>query len=57
MNALFEETNDIYRLKIPIEDLYTSVFLIRCERDLILVDTGAVSDDVDGHIVPALSYL
>ena len=57
MNAFFKEAKDIYRLKIPFEDLYTSVFLIRCEGDLILVDTGAVSEDVDGYIVPALSSL
>ncbi len=47
----------IFRLKVPFEDLYTSVFAVY-ERDRIaLVDTATTKEDVDTCIVPALNEL
>ena len=48
---------EIYRLKIPFDDLYTSVFLITTENGNILVDCATTSQDVDEWIVPALSSI
>lgn len=55
MQALKKETSNIYRLKIPFENLYTSVFLIIAGGKKILVDCGTVSKDVDTVIVPLLA--
>ena len=58
MEAVFyRETKNIYRLRIPFEDLYTSVFLIKSGNEAALVDCATTSDDVDGYIVPALAEL
>jgi glyoxylase-like metal-dependent hydrolase (beta-lactamase superfamily II) len=53
----FEVVKDIYRLCVPFESLYTSVFLIRTERGDVLVDCATTQRDVDECIVPALKAL
>ncbi len=52
-----QETKGIYRLKIPFEDLYTSVFLIQTRQCNVLVDCGTCANDVDKHIIPAIESL
>ena len=52
-----EEVAGVYRLRIPFEDLYTSVFLIRTEQGNALVDSGTYASDVTEYIVPALKEL
>ena len=37
-----KEIGQIYRLKVPFEDLYTSVFLIQTEGANILVDCATM---------------
>ena len=54
MSVFYEEIKNIYRLRIPFETLYTSVFLVKSQSDLILVDCATTDEDVEGHIVPAL---
>ena len=49
-----EEIKNIYRLSVPFEKIYTSVFLIISDDKRILVDCATTRDDVDQHIVPAL---
>jgi len=44
----------IYRLKVPFEDLYTSVFLIKASEGNVLIDCATTKQDVDEWIVPAL---
>lgn len=51
MREFCKETDGLYRLRVPIEDLYTSVFLI---DDAILVDCASTAEDVDMVLVPAL---
>lgn len=51
MCEFYKETDGIYRLRVPIENIYTSVFLI---DDTILVDCASTADDVDVHLLPAL---
>ncbi len=49
-----KEVGNIYRLKIPFEDIYTSVFLIKDGGGALLVDCGQSREAVDEYIVPAL---
>lgn len=49
-----QETDGIYRLKIPFDNLYTSVFLVTAEGKNILVDCATTKEDVVEYIVPAL---
>ena len=51
------EIADIYRLKVPFDDLYTSVFLIKTAQGNALVDCATYASDVDEYIVPALNAL
>lgn len=44
--SCFEKLTDrIYRLKIPFENIYTAVFLIKHDGGFMLVDSAATSDD------------
>ena len=57
-DAIFlKETEYVYRLKIPFETVYTSVFLIKTSNTVILVDCATTDEDVDDFILPALSRL
>ena len=57
MSGFYEETTGIYRLRVPFENIYTSVFLITSEENKILVDCGTTAYDVDSVILPTLSEL
>ena len=50
-----EEIQGIYRLKVPFEKIYTSVFLVITDSKKIMVDCATTRDDVDRFIVPTLS--
>ena len=53
---MFEkEIGEIYRLKVPFESVYTSVFLIKTPNANVLVDCATTQNDVKEWIVPALS--
>ncbi len=52
-----KEIDNVYRLKVPFEDLYTSVFLIKAENGNVLIDCATYVSDVDGYILPALQEL
>ncbi len=50
-----KETERVYRLEVPFEDLFTSVFLIDIGTDgLALVDCATTDSDVKNYILPAL---
>ena len=51
------EADRIYRLKVPFEDLYTSVFLIESESGVILMDCATTEKDVDTYILSALGEM
>lgn len=57
MNSFCEVIKDIYRLKVPFETVYTSVFLIKTPQGGLLVDSATTDFDVDSYIVPALDEL
>lgn len=47
----------IYRLTVPFEDLYTSVFALREGENWLLCDTACNDFDVENYILPALKDL
>lgn len=55
-NRFYEEVNGIYRLRVPFENIYTSVFLITHTDGNILVDVATTAYDVDNIIIPALEF-
>ena len=57
MNEFIKITDGIYRLKVPFEELYTSVFLVVFNGGRALVDCATTSEDVDGYIFPALEKM
>jgi glyoxylase-like metal-dependent hydrolase (beta-lactamase superfamily II) len=50
-------TERIYRLRVPFENLYTSVFFILTKDGVAVVDCATANTDVDGYILPALKSL
>lgn len=56
-SGFYEEVNGIYRLRVPFDCIYTSVFLIRGSEGTFLVDSATTADDVDKCIVPSLNAL
>ena len=48
---------DLYRIQIPFEDIYTSVYIVRNQKNTAIIDSGADFSDVDQCIVPALQQL
>ena len=57
MIEFYKECEGIYRLRVPFENLYTSVFLIEAEATRILVDCATTAHDVEDIILPALAKL
>lgn len=56
--SVFEKiTDNIYRLYVPFEDIHTSVFAILCKENSIIFDAATTKDDVEKHILPAISQL
>ena len=47
----------LYRLKIPFEDLYTTVYFVITEQGCAVIDSGTYPSDVEEYILPALSEL
>ena len=57
MSEFYEEVEGIYRLKVPFDTVYTSVFLIKAPSRVILVDCATTAHDVEDVILPALAKL
>jgi len=57
MKNLTQITADIYRLVIPFEDIYTTVFFIRTPGGWVLFDTATYPADMDNYIFPAMGEL
>ncbi len=55
--SLIEIAKGILLLKIPFEDLYTSVFFVESEEGLAIIDCATTADDVDTYILPALKSI
>lgn len=50
-------TENVYLIKVPFEDIYTSVFVIVSNGDAAVIDCATTGLDVDAHIIPAISEL
>lgn len=57
MNIAEKLTENIYRIKIPFDNIYTSVFIIKTEDFLILADTATTKEDVTDYIIPAIQEM
>jgi len=56
MSVAFErEANGIFRLRVPFEGIYTSVFLLETDVGAILIDCATTDADVEDWILPALA--
>ena len=47
----------IFRIKIPFEDLTTTVYVVTYERGTLIIDSATYSEDVDRYILPALKEI
>ena len=47
----------IYLIKVPFEDIYTSVFVIVEKGEAAVIDCATTEKDVDDHIIPAISEI
>ena len=56
METFIQIAKDVYLLKVPFGPVWTSVILLRGEKN-ILIDSSATGDDVDTYIIPALQEL
>lgn len=55
---MFERFFDnIYRLRVPFENIYTSVFLVDTDGGKLLIDAGDGESDVKNIILPALEKM
>ncbi len=54
MNNFEHITNEIMRLKVPFENIYTAVFLIKCGGGYVLVDAATTENDANEVIIPAI---
>lgn len=53
--GFYREAQDIYRLRVPFEGIYTSVFLLEANSKHILVDCAMNAANVEEIILPALA--
>ena len=44
----------IFRIKVPFEDLFTTVYVYKSDDGVALIDSATYSTDVDNYIIPAL---
>ena len=43
----------IYKIEVPFEDIYTSVFAVTNGDRYVLIDSATTDSDVDGYVLPA----
>ncbi len=53
----YYECEGIFRLKVPFEKIFTSVFLLERDGRAMLIDCATTDEDVDLRIIPALSEM
>jgi glyoxylase-like metal-dependent hydrolase (beta-lactamase superfamily II) len=50
-------TDDIFKISIPFENIFTSVFIIKTEDGAVIFDCGTYASDVDEYILPNVKAL
>lgn len=48
---------NLYRILIPFEDIYTTSYVAVHDQKAAIIDSGACAEDVDQHILPALEEI
>ncbi len=57
-NLNLEKLSDgIFRICVPFDNIYTSVFILTTHHKTILLDSASYPEDADNYIVPALESL
>ena len=55
---MIEKIEDgLFRLKVPFEDLTTTVYFAVCETGTVIIDSATYASDADTYILPALDEL
>ena len=55
---MFEKlTEKIYRLCVPFDNIYTSVFALLTDEGIMLADSGSKSADAEKYIIPSVKEL
>ncbi len=49
--------SDLYRILIPFEDIFTTVYVVLSKEKATIIDSGACASDVDLCILPALKEI
>lgn len=52
---ILQMNENIYRVKIPYKNIFTTVYLIKSEHGVILFDAATTEYDVENYILPLLS--
>lgn len=55
--SFVKEIDNIYRLKVPFESVYTSVFLVMANDCNVIVDCATTDYDVTEYIIPAIKQM
>ena len=48
---------NLYRIKVPFEDIYSTVYVAVYDGEAIIIDSATLSSDADNYILPALAEL
>ena len=54
---IIEVKPNIYRLKVPFLDIYTTVFFIKTDCGYVMMDTATYPEDIDNYVLPALDVI
>lgn len=57
MQTFSEIRPDIFRIPIPFENIYTTVFLIKTSAGFLLFDTATYDSDIDRYVFPVMQQL
>lgn len=57
--VIYKISREIYKLEVPFNSIYTSVFFVRLPSDneWLVIDTGTTASDVETYVVPAAQSL
>ncbi|MEE1280335.1 MAG: MBL fold metallo-hydrolase [Oscillospiraceae bacterium] len=49
--------NGLFKIRIPFEEITTTVYIYVCEQGVAIIDSATYSSDVDEYIIPALDTM
>ena len=57
MENVSKINENIYRMKIPYKDIFTTVYVVKTEEGVLVFDVASYDEDVPSYIVPFLNFL